>query len=64
MIYMNGSSTNNNGGARVVLITPDGEELHSSFRLDFKTTNNEAKYKVVLVGLSLAREMGAEFVKV
>jgi hypothetical protein len=49
--------------AGVMLITPDGEELCSSLKLEIKTTNNEAKYEVVIVGLRLAQEMGAEFVE-
>ncbi|XP_059436668.1 uncharacterized protein LOC132169694 [Corylus avellana] len=63
VVYVDGSSTRKNGGAGVVLITPDGEELCSSLRLEFKTTNNEAEYEAVLAGLGLAREMGANFVE-
>ncbi|XP_059441920.1 uncharacterized protein LOC132174250 [Corylus avellana] len=63
VVYVDGSSTRKNGGAGVVLITPDGEELCSSLRLEFKTTNNETEYEAVLVGLGLAREMGADFVE-
>ncbi|XP_059441893.1 uncharacterized protein LOC132174218 [Corylus avellana] len=63
VVYVDGSSTRKNGGACVVLITPDGEELYSSLKLAFKTTNNEAEYEAVLAGLGLARELGAEFVE-
>ncbi|XP_059441973.1 uncharacterized protein LOC132174316 [Corylus avellana] len=63
VISVDGSSTRKNGGAGVILITPDGEELCSSLRLEFKTTNNEAEYEAVLAGLGLAREMGADFVE-
>ncbi|XP_059436368.1 uncharacterized protein LOC132169334 [Corylus avellana] len=63
VIYVDGSSRKKNGGAEVVLITLDGEELRSSLRLEFKSTNNEAKYEVVLAGVSLALEMGTEFVE-
>ncbi|XP_059436564.1 uncharacterized protein LOC132169561 [Corylus avellana] len=63
VVYVDGSSTRKNEGAGVVLITLDGEELCSSLRLEFKTTNNEAEYEAVLAGLGLAREMGAEFVE-
>ncbi|XP_059446359.1 uncharacterized protein LOC132177899 [Corylus avellana] len=64
VIYVDGSSTKKHGGAGIVMITPDGEELCSSLKLKFKTTNNEAKYKAVLAGLGLALEMGAEFVEI
>jgi ribonuclease HI len=48
----------------VVLIAPGGEHLCNSLRSEFKTTNNEAEYEVVLAELRLAQEIGAEFVKV
>jgi hypothetical protein len=44
-IYVDGSSTKMNGGVGIFLITPDKEELSSSVRLEFKTTNNEAEYE-------------------
>ena len=43
---------------------PEGAELCSSLRLEFKTTNNEDDYKAVLTGLSLAQRMGAKFLEV
>ncbi|XP_059432543.1 uncharacterized protein LOC132165870 [Corylus avellana] len=64
VIYVDGSSTKRNGGARVVMITPDGRELKSSLRLEFKTTNNEAEYEAVIAGLGLAQELEAELVEV
>jgi ribonuclease HI len=64
VIYVDGSLTKKNGGARVVFVTPDGKELTSSPRLEFQTTNNEGEYTVVLAGLGLAQEMGAKFVEV
>jgi ribonuclease HI len=54
VIYLDGSSTRKHGGAGVVLITPDEEELSSSLRLEFKTTNNEAEYEVVIASLRMA----------
>ncbi|XP_059461825.1 uncharacterized protein LOC132190804 [Corylus avellana] len=63
VIYVDGSSTKKHGGARIVMITPDGEKLCSSLKLKFKTTNNEAEYEAVLAGLDLALEMGDKFVK-
>ncbi|XP_059428507.1 uncharacterized protein LOC132162267 [Corylus avellana] len=64
VIYVDGSSAKRNGGAGVVIITPDGRELKSSLRLEFKTTNNEAEYEAVIAGLGLAQELEAELVEV
>ncbi|XP_059436570.1 uncharacterized protein LOC132169570 [Corylus avellana] len=63
VIYVNGSSTKKHGGVGIVMITPDEEELCSSLKLKFKTTNNKAEYEAVLAGLGLACEMGAKFVE-
>ncbi|XP_059451083.1 uncharacterized protein LOC132181869 [Corylus avellana] len=64
VIYVDGSSTKKHGGAVIVMITLDGEELCSSLKLKFKTINNEAEYEAVLAGLGLALEMGAKFVEI
>ena len=47
-----------------MLVTLDGEELSSSLKLEFRTTNNEAEYEVVITGLGMALELGAESVKI
>jgi ribonuclease HI len=53
-----------NGGVEILLTTPNREELSSSLRLEFKTTNNEAEYEVVIAGLGMALELGAESVEI
>jgi ribonuclease HI len=63
VVYVDGSSTKKKGGAGIVLFTPDGDELSSSLRLEFKTTNNEAEYEAVMAGLELALELGADSVE-
>ena len=64
VIYVNDSSMEKNGGATVLLITLDGEELGSSLRLEFRTTNNEAEYKAIIASLGMALKLGAESVKI
>ena len=54
---MDGSSNRQARGARVVLLSPEGDVVECMIRLDFPTTNNEAEYEVV--GLNLARVTGA-----
>ena len=60
VIYVDSSSTKKNGGAGVLLIIPEGEELSSSLKLEFRTTNNEA----VIAGLGMALELGSKSVKI
>jgi hypothetical protein len=45
VIYVGGSSMRKYGGAGVVIINPSTEELCSSLKLEFKTTNNEKNMK-------------------
>jgi ribonuclease HI len=47
-----------------VLVTPEGEELNGSLRLEFRTTNNEAEYEAVIAGLGFSLELGADSVEV
>ena len=44
--------------------TPEGDEIRCMIRLDFPTTNNEAKYEALVAGLDLAKAAGAENVVV
>ena len=64
VIYVDCLSIRKNGRAGVVLITLDEEELSSSLRMKFKTTNNEAEYEAVIASLGMALELGAELVEV
>jgi ribonuclease HI len=47
-----------------LLTTLDEEELSSSLKLEFKTTNNEVEYEVVIAGLIIALELGAESMEI
>ena len=40
--------------------TPQGDKIQCMIRLDFPTTNNEAKYEALVVGLDLTKAAGAE----
>jgi ribonuclease HI len=62
--YVDGSYMKSRSGARVALITPDKEEIAVALKLDFPTTNNEAEYKAVIAGLSLAEHLGAKNLEV
>ena len=57
-MYFNGASAQSSVGAGVVLISPSKENIHLSYKLDFKTTNNVAEYKAFLLGFKAAKEMG------
>ena len=48
----------------MVIQTPERDKIECMIRLDFPTTNNEAVYEALVVGLDLARAVGAENVVV
>ena len=57
-MYFDGASTQISSGVGVVLISPSKENIHMSYKLDFKTTNNIAEYEALLLGVKAAKEMG------
>ena len=59
-VYTDGSSNRQAGGAGVMIQTLEGDEIRCMIRLDFPTTNNEAKYEALVAGLDLAKAAGAE----
>jgi hypothetical protein len=63
-MYFDGATTKDSAGAGVVLISPSKETISLSFKLDFRTTNNIAKYEALLLGLNSAKEMGIKGLKV
>ena len=60
IVQTDGSTTKKVEGARVVLISLEKEVLKYVVRLQFLATNNEAEYEALLIGLSLAKALGAK----
>ena len=56
---MDGSSNKQAGEAGILLCSPKGNEIECMVRLNFLTTNNEAKYETLVAGLDLAKAAGA-----
>ncbi|KAL2251819.1 UNVERIFIED_CONTAM: Retrovirus-related Pol polyprotein from transposon opus [Sesamum indicum] len=64
MLHVDGSSNANNGGAGILIEGPGGIEIEVVVRLSFFTTNNEAEYEALVLGLELAFEAGAQVLEV
>ena len=66
VVHVDGGARGNPGPAAVAAVatTQDGESLAESSRYLGETTNNVAEYRAVLLGLELARELGAREVQV
>ena len=47
----------------MVLMSPEKVVIEKSLRLNFSTTNNEAKYEVLLVGMAMVQKMGGKSIK-
>ena len=63
-MYFDGESAQNSAGAGIVLISPSKENIHLSYKIDFKTTNNIVEYEPVMLGVKAAKEMGIMCVKI
>jgi len=59
-LHVDGSSNDKSCGVEVVLEGPGGILLEQSLKFDFKTSNNQAEYEVILVELTLAYDMEAQ----
>ena len=56
---MDGLSNGKGSGNGVILEGLDDIMLEYSLKFNFKVTNNQAKYKTLVVGQQLAKEVGA-----
>ena len=48
----------------LVVVSPERIIIEKSLRLGFSTTNNEAEYKALLVGMAMVQKMGGRIVKI
>lgn len=53
-LYVDGFSTKHQSGARIVLISPNWHLFCEALPFNFKTSNNEAEYRVLIVGVKMA----------
>ncbi|XP_068477156.1 uncharacterized protein [Phaseolus vulgaris] len=59
VLSVDGSSNQQGSGAGVVLEGPNGFLIKQALRFVFKASNNQAEYEALIVGMLLAKEMGA-----
>ncbi|XP_015967232.1 uncharacterized protein LOC107490950 [Arachis duranensis] len=63
-LHVDGSSNSTHGGAGIILENQNGITMEQSVRYEFPVSNNQAEYKALLAGLTLAREVGAKALEV
>jgi len=56
-LYVDGSSNSRSCGAGVVLEGPGKIVIEQAMKFEFKTSNNQAEYEAIIVGLHLAIEL-------
>ncbi|GKC51066.1 reverse transcriptase domain-containing protein [Tanacetum coccineum] len=56
-LFTNGAVISDGSGPGLMLIDPEGKEYTYALHFGFETTNNEAEYEALLVGLRLSKEM-------
>ncbi|GAV82169.1 RVT_3 domain-containing protein [Cephalotus follicularis] len=64
VLYVDGSSSFNKSGTGLVLISLDGWTLQYALRFHLKVTNNEAEYEAVIKGLTLAKYLEVQRIRV
>ena len=60
-MYVDGASNQNDSGVGLVLISPEKIIIEKSLRLD--STNNEAEYEALMIGMAMVQRMGRKSVK-
>ena len=63
-MYFDGASTQSSSSAGVVLISQSKENIHLSYKLDFKTMNNIEEYEALLLGVKASKEIGIMCMKI
>ena len=63
-VYVDGATNQRGAGVGLVLVSLEKIIIEKSLRLGFSTTNNEAEYEALLMGMSMVQKMGGKVVKV
>ena len=63
-VYIDGATNQRGSRVGLVVISPEKIIIEKSLRLGFSTTNNEAEYEALLVGLTMVQKMGGKSVEI
>ena len=59
-VYVDGAMNHRASGVGLILICPESITIEKSLRLSFSATNNEAKYKALLVEMAMVQKTGGK----
>ena len=60
---MDRAANQRGAGVGLVLVSPEKITIEKSLRLGFSTTNNEAEYEALLMGMAMVHKMGGKAVE-
>ena len=63
-LYVDGAANQRRSRVGLVLVSPEKIIIEKSLRLSFSTTNNEAEYEALLMGMMMVQKMRGKAVKV
>ena len=63
-VYVDGVANHRGSGVGMVLISLEKITIEKSLRLGFSTTNNQAEYEALLVGMAMVQKMGGKIVEI
>ena len=64
MLHIDSLSNASRAGARLILTNPEGDAMGYALCFEFSVTNNGTEYEALLVSLKVAREVGAQHLKI
>ncbi|XP_075660981.1 uncharacterized protein LOC142630812 [Castanea sativa] len=62
-VYVNGAANQRGSGVNLVITSPEMIIIEKSLRLGFSATNNEAKYEVLLAGMTIVQNLRGKVVE-
>jgi ribonuclease HI len=63
-LFFDGSACREGQGVGVILVSSRGGIFEQSIRLEYLSTNNQAEYEAILLGLQILSSIGVKYVKV
>ncbi|XP_074357618.1 uncharacterized protein LOC141697234 [Apium graveolens] len=63
-LKVDGSSTSERSGARLILKSPEGFTIQTAISFGFPATNNQAEYEALIAGLKLSRTLRFQDLKI
>ncbi|XP_074324116.1 uncharacterized protein LOC141661034 [Apium graveolens] len=64
LLFVDGSSTVNLGGAGIILISPEGFKVQQALKFKFQVTIKVEEYEALIAGLKLAIELEAKIINI